>query len=93
MEQQTEMHAIMEGRVQGVGFRATTYYYAKRLGLVGTVKNLIDGRVEIYAQGSHVQLLELIRLLKENAIFKPVDSHLLEFNSITTPFSGFHIIR
>ena len=36
--------AWVYGRVQGVGFRYTTQYEAKRLGLTGYAKNLDDGR-------------------------------------------------
>ena len=38
--------AWIYGRVQGVGFRYTTQYEAKRLGLTGYAKNLDDGSVE-----------------------------------------------
>ncbi len=42
--------------VQGVGFRFFAQRVAERLGLAGYVKNLRDGRVEVYAMGSGEQL-------------------------------------
>ena len=39
-------HYLFYGRVQGVGFRFTTYQKAKNLGLTGWVCNLSDGSVE-----------------------------------------------
>lgn len=52
----TEVHFIIHGLVQGVGFRYMAKAYAEQLGIVGTVRNLPDGSVEIYAQGSGQQL-------------------------------------
>jgi acylphosphatase len=42
---------LVEGRVQGVGFRYFAEAAASREGLNGWVKNLPDGRVEILAEG------------------------------------------
>ncbi|MGB5303213.1 MAG: acylphosphatase [Gemmatimonadota bacterium] len=42
---------ILEGRVQGVGFRWWTRRQASGLGLRGTVRNLSDGTVEVHLAG------------------------------------------
>lgn len=42
----------VHGRVQGVGFRWWTQKEATRLGLVGVVRNMDDGTVEVMAEGS-----------------------------------------
>jgi acylphosphatase len=42
---------FISGRVQGVGFRFFAEAAGIRSGLVGWVRNLPDGRVEIFAQG------------------------------------------
>ncbi len=47
---------LVYGRVQGVGFRWFTCQEAQRLGLVGWVRNLRDGSVEIHAQGTESQI-------------------------------------
>ncbi len=44
-------HVFFSGTVQGVGFRYTCRDYAVDLGLTGWVKNLPDGRVELWAEG------------------------------------------
>ena len=45
------VHILVAGQVQGVWFRDNTVRQARAQGLVGWVKNLRDGRVEIVAQG------------------------------------------
>lgn len=56
--------AWVYGRVQGVGFRYTTQYEAKRLGLTGYAKNLDDGSVEVVACGEEGQVEKLMQWLK-----------------------------
>ena len=45
---------LVEGRVQGVGFRVRVSRIARHLGLKGLVRNLRDGRVEIFCEGPAV---------------------------------------
>jgi len=45
-----QLHIYYNGHVQGVGFRFTARYLANELGILGWVKNLSDGRVEIVAE-------------------------------------------
>ncbi len=51
-----ELHAIFHGIVQGVCFRVTIHEHARALNLVGSVKNLDDGTVEVFLQGSEEEL-------------------------------------
>ena len=59
------IHAIVRGRVQGVGFRATTAHEARRLGLTGWVRNRLDGTVEVLAAGDDAALDGLAAWLKQ----------------------------
>lgn len=45
------MHAVVRGRVQGIGFRQSARSVARSLGLYGWVRNTPQGTVEVWAQG------------------------------------------
>ncbi len=67
------LHAFVSGIVQGVGYRAFTRKVAKSLGLKGFVRNLPDGRVEVYAEGEEEKLRELLNHLEKGPFFARVD--------------------
>ena len=88
-----EMHAIVKGNVQGVGFRAMTRYFANHLEVTGTVRNLADGTVEIYAHGSKQKLNELMQKLKDKAGPSQIEEAAIDFFPIETPHEDFKIIH
>ncbi|MEQ8428695.1 MAG: acylphosphatase [Gammaproteobacteria bacterium] len=56
---------MVEGRVQGVFYRAETQKKATQLGLCGWVRNLPDGRVEVFASGPEPALQSLFVWLQQ----------------------------
>ena len=50
---------LVEGRVQGVGYRFFAERAARELGLKGYARNCADGRVEVCAVGDEEQLARL----------------------------------
>ena len=58
------VHFLVEGRVQGVFFRAYTKDTADRLGLSGWVRNLVDGRVEGCLYGEDGQIQKMLQWLQ-----------------------------
>lgn len=87
-----ELHAIVRGQVQGVGFRAKTHSHAIQLGINGTVKNLSDGSVEIYAQSSK-EILDIFleKISKDNRIGF-VESIETRFYKPSSVFDHFSIV-
>jgi acylphosphatase len=53
----TRLFVRYEGRVQGVGFRATVAYIARRFPVTGRVCNVVDGSVELLAEGDRQELI------------------------------------
>jgi acylphosphatase len=58
---QTSVHIRVKGVVQGVGFRYFVSRLARQLGLVGYVRNVPNGDVEIFAEGERSLLEEFVR--------------------------------
>lgn len=58
------VHVFIEGKVQGVFYRQSTYAKATQLGIKGWVRNLIDGRVEAVFEGEESSLIEIISWCK-----------------------------
>ena len=54
------IRALVTGYVQGVSYRASTAQEARRLGLVGWVRNTDDGAVELEAEGDDAPLAALV---------------------------------
>jgi acylphosphatase len=65
MKDLVRVHAIVTGKVQGVGFRAFTQNQATQKGIAGCVRNREDGSVEVEAEGPRVILDDFLKVLKE----------------------------
>jgi len=63
-EPAVRMTAWVHGMVQGVGFRWWTRSRALELGLVGSAKNLLDGRVEVVVEGPQEACDDLLGQLR-----------------------------
>jgi len=85
------LHAVVSGRVQGVGFRYSAARQARALGITGTVANLPDGSVEVLAEGPLPDLERLLEWLRDGppgAHVYGVDAQWLVW---TGRFRGFEV--
>lgn len=64
----TTRQVFYEGRVQGVGFRFTARRIAMGFDVVGWVRNLPDGRVELQVEGEDDEVAAFLEELEENSV-------------------------
>jgi acylphosphatase len=62
------LHVFYSGRVQGVGFRYTVRNVARGYEVVGLVRNLLDGRVELIAEGEPAELEAFRQAIRESGL-------------------------
>ena len=88
----TGRHVFFEGRVQGVGFRFTCKQIARGYEVVGWVRNLPDGRVELQCSGDAGEVAAFLEGIAESEL----KSHIKDVQMTTIPrlagVRGFEIL-
>ena len=84
---------FVSGMVQGVGFRFFTQREAERLRVSGFVRNLRDGRVEVFAIGTAEQHGQLRRLLERGPFGSDVTEVLEEPAAVEKQYDGGFVIN
>jgi acylphosphatase len=83
---------VIKGNVQGVAFRYYTLKYAQNLRIKGTVKNLFNGDVEVYAQGDPEDIKRFEAFLQAGPPSAVVEQVIKEEAVTQRVFPGFEII-
>lgn len=92
MEEGAQLHAVVRGYVQGVGFRFFVLDQAEALGLVGYVRNLRDGRsVEVVAEGLRERVEDLLRDLWRGPRGSRVEGVQVHWGPPTGSFHAFEV--
>lgn len=91
--QRARLHAIIDGSVQGVGFRMFVLDHAGALGLTGWVRNKYDGRVEVVAEGEMPELENLLEKLRLGPRSAFVTEVVKEWQPATGEFPSFAVRR
>ena len=81
--------ATVEGRVQGVGFRAFVMDRATALGLSGWVRNRWDGTVELLVEGERAALEKLLSAVRRGPPAAYVTNVKSEWGEATGEFTRF----
>lgn len=88
----TSVKILVSGYVQGVGFRFFIARIAHSLNLKGYVKNLYNGDVEIYAEGSKELLDKVVEKARLGPAYSHIDSIKLEWLDFKNKYDKFEII-
>ncbi|MBI2100491.1 MAG: acylphosphatase [Candidatus Vogelbacteria bacterium] len=92
MSEVREIEAVVSGRVTGVLFRDFVQRRARRLGLVGTVRNQPDQTVRVVAQGNELSLRQLISYLEQGSLWSKVEKVKVSWREPIGEFTGFRLI-
>jgi acylphosphatase len=77
-------HAVVIGRVQGVGYRYSAVRQARALGVTGAVANRADGNVDVQAEGPMPDLEQFLEWLRRG----PPGAHVRDVQLEWVPWSG-----
>ena len=87
------VHVWIEGRVQGVFFRAYMRDAAKKEGVRGWVRNTPDGRIEAIMEGEADAVDRMIQWCHRGSPLSRVDDVIVEEELFKDEFSDFVIVR
>lgn len=77
---------IVKGNVQGVGYRTLVKLFARRLGIKGLIRNLDDGSVEVFVEGSKLAIKKFLKRIEVKG--KPEDPLSLHVGGIDAYWEG-----
>jgi acylphosphatase len=81
-----------EGRVQGVGFRFTCKRVARGFEVVGTVRNLADGRVELNCAGEREEVDDFLDAIAESELKSHIKGVTVAPITPLAEWRGFEIV-
>ncbi len=87
------MQIFYSGNVQGVGFRYTVKSVATGFEITGAVRNLLDGRVEVVAEGTPNELEAFRQAIRESGLEHFIRQEEVKWTESQNEFRGFEIAR
>ncbi len=92
-DQDARLHVVVEGHVQGVGFRYYVTEKADLLNVTGWVRNTSTGDVEVVAEGSRGVLEDLLNYVQHGPRGAYVTNLKSDWEAPTGEFSRFEVRR
>ena len=87
------MKILYSGHVQGVGFRYTAKTVAAGFEITGMVRNLADGRVELFAEGDREELEAFRSAIRGSGLAGFIRGENVTWNTAQNEFRGFEIVH
>lgn len=84
-----QIHLLISGFVQGVGYREFAKREAEKLGIVGWVRNLSDNRVEVVVQGPEGVLKKFVNICEKGPFLSDVQNVAIEWQEAQQSFDSF----
>ncbi len=84
---------IVQGTVQGIFFRQFVKEHADNLGLVGFVRNLENGNVEIIVEGESGQIERLVGFVRKGPEHAQIRNVKIEERKWSGDFKEFKVLR
>lgn len=88
---QVRAEIVVNGLVQGVGYRYYVYREAQKLGVFGYVKNLYTGEVLTVVEGDKAKIEDLIKKLRIGPSHASVKNCVVEWQQPKDEFNSFEI--
>jgi acylphosphatase len=86
------MQVFYDGQVQGIGFRYSVKSAATGFEVRGTVRNLLDGRVEMVAEGPQDELEAFRQAIRDSGLGHFIKKEDVSWGEDKNEFRGFEIV-
>ena len=87
------VQVIYSGRVQGVGFRYTVKSLVPGYDVLGVIRNLPDGRVELIVEGKQEELDAFLQAIRDSGLRRNIRDEEIVFGNAQDNFRGFKIVK
>jgi acylphosphatase len=86
------LQVVYTGHVQGVGFRYTVKSLAPGYEVTGTVRNLVNGQVELIVEGSKEELRAFQQAIRDSGVGSLIAQEQTRWSEARNEFRGFTIV-
>ncbi len=86
------LQVVYNGQVQGVGFRYTVKSLAPGFEVTGTIRNLVNGQVELIVEGTKEELRAFQQAVRDSGLGPLIAQEQTQWSEARNEFRGFRIV-